>query len=577
MQSFDRNRKVSKSQASPAQRVAQPTKGIVDNRPQAVLQRRLQQMVNSSPRVIQAKGLGRKLPAQLKDNLEAISGYSLDDVTVHYNSGKPAEVGAHAYAQGSDIYLAPGQEKHLAHEAWHVVQQKQGRVRPTVQLENGIAVNDNIGLEQEADRIGLRSTSPVSLPIQRYTDNHIDAFGQRLPLGQPVLSKHSVNLFNNTQNHVNGRQPLQLERILKYNDEVNFVFSDELLQSLEGEREQVEKKLLKFEDALLSNKPKLDKLINQGSFQYKTGGINFFCRRHEDKSIYIDKATDEGRDTGTKDTFESPEDFYARTGKQYVYRTIRSQGGSKKVFGSDENVTVHPDGILSGCSGLGYDSLTTWPLGHNIVAVKPDADVQPWVHISGSDYATQYIATGSERGAAQNTVKNWNQSGPVGERSFRREKAWSPVIKIDITKLGRNAKIYDTSHPDYDWFRGVDTSGMMGNNSFADEEVLISGTIPSSAVEEIVTNKKDILSMSGFTPEEYERKNGVKVSWLAKEKQDVQEAQEEQESEREREARRLRKRDKEQLNNPTHKKVIINVGKATAVNKRLLSFDPDDE
>ncbi|MEM7041075.1 MAG: DUF4157 domain-containing protein [Bacteroidota bacterium] len=36
---------------------------------------------------------------------------------------------AHAYDQGTDIHIGPGQEKHLPHEAWHVVQQKQGRVR----------------------------------------------------------------------------------------------------------------------------------------------------------------------------------------------------------------------------------------------------------------------------------------------------------------------------------------------------------------------------------------------------------------------------------------------------------------
>ncbi|HAP61901.1 MAG TPA: hypothetical protein DCR93_21180, partial [Cytophagales bacterium] len=34
---------------------------------------------------------------------------------------------------GTDIHLAPGQQKHLPHEAWHVVQQKQGRVKPTLQ------------------------------------------------------------------------------------------------------------------------------------------------------------------------------------------------------------------------------------------------------------------------------------------------------------------------------------------------------------------------------------------------------------------------------------------------------------
>ena len=40
---------------------------------------------------------------------------------------------AHAYTQGSEIHLGAGQERHLPHEAWHVVQQAQGRVRPTLQ------------------------------------------------------------------------------------------------------------------------------------------------------------------------------------------------------------------------------------------------------------------------------------------------------------------------------------------------------------------------------------------------------------------------------------------------------------
>ena len=57
----------------------------------------------------------------------------MDDVKVHYNSDKPTKLGAHAYAQGTDIHLGKGQEKHLPHEAWHVVQQKEGRVKPTVQ------------------------------------------------------------------------------------------------------------------------------------------------------------------------------------------------------------------------------------------------------------------------------------------------------------------------------------------------------------------------------------------------------------------------------------------------------------
>jgi hypothetical protein len=93
------------------------------------------------------------LPDRLKARVEQLSGLALDDVRVHYNSAKPTAVQAHAYAQGSDIHLAPGQEQHLPHEAWHVVQQKQGRVKPTLQLK-GIAINDDVGLEREADGMG---------------------------------------------------------------------------------------------------------------------------------------------------------------------------------------------------------------------------------------------------------------------------------------------------------------------------------------------------------------------------------------------------------------------------------------
>ncbi len=99
------------------------------------------------------------LPDTLKSGIEHLSGYSMDDVKVHYNSSKPQELQAHAYAQGSQIHLAPGQEKHLPHEAWHVAQQKQGRVQPTKQLKNKVAINDDAGLEREADLMGAKAAS----------------------------------------------------------------------------------------------------------------------------------------------------------------------------------------------------------------------------------------------------------------------------------------------------------------------------------------------------------------------------------------------------------------------------------
>jgi hypothetical protein len=93
------------------------------------------------------------LPDNLKSGIESLSGMSMDHVKVHYNSSQPTQLNALAYAQGSDIHVAPGQETHLPHEAWHVVQQAQGRVRPTMQLA-GADVNEDRGLEAEADRMG---------------------------------------------------------------------------------------------------------------------------------------------------------------------------------------------------------------------------------------------------------------------------------------------------------------------------------------------------------------------------------------------------------------------------------------
>lgn len=165
---------------------------FVDKRPEAVPQRKLQEGGNNSSQVkqleafqemansaqtkqtaqlqamadnhsaqkqqlIQKKENKTGLPDNLKTGMENLSGMSLDDVKVHHNSDKPAQLQAHAYAQGTDIHLGPGQEKHLPHEAWHVVQQKQGRVKPTMQMKGKVNINDDIVLEKEADVMGAKA------------------------------------------------------------------------------------------------------------------------------------------------------------------------------------------------------------------------------------------------------------------------------------------------------------------------------------------------------------------------------------------------------------------------------------
>ncbi len=98
------------------------------------------------------------MPDGLKSGIESLSGVALDDVRVRYNSPEPARYRALAYTRASEIHVAPGEERHLPHEAWHVVQQKQGRVRPTGQIADA-PINDDRALETEADMMGACAAS----------------------------------------------------------------------------------------------------------------------------------------------------------------------------------------------------------------------------------------------------------------------------------------------------------------------------------------------------------------------------------------------------------------------------------
>lgn len=134
---------------------------------------------------LQRKSNQTGLPDNLKTGAENLSGYSLDDVKVHYNSSKPAQLQAHAYAQGTDIHLAPGQEAHLPHEAWHVVQQKQGRVKPTRQLKSKVNINDDAGLEKEADVMGAKALQQTNVKaIQRKELQPADPYGSENSSGK---------------------------------------------------------------------------------------------------------------------------------------------------------------------------------------------------------------------------------------------------------------------------------------------------------------------------------------------------------------------------------------------------------
>ncbi|MGB1206183.1 MAG: DUF4157 domain-containing protein [Chitinophagales bacterium] len=101
------------------------------------------------------------LPAEVQAKMESGLGADFSNVNIHKDSKSATDVGALAYAQGNDVHFAPGQFKPntqagqelIGHELTHVVQQREGRVKPTTQAK-GMPVNDDKGLEKEADDMG---------------------------------------------------------------------------------------------------------------------------------------------------------------------------------------------------------------------------------------------------------------------------------------------------------------------------------------------------------------------------------------------------------------------------------------
>jgi len=155
------------SQNNEKKEIGSQQESFVDNRESTDQITQLQNSVDNSLHSQEITQLQEKvdnttrMPDDLKQGIEKLSGEDMSDVKVTYNSDKPAQLQAHAYAQGNNIQIAPGQEKHLPHEAWHVAQQKQGRVQPTAQF-NGAPINNDNSLESEADKMGQKALQSKS-------------------------------------------------------------------------------------------------------------------------------------------------------------------------------------------------------------------------------------------------------------------------------------------------------------------------------------------------------------------------------------------------------------------------------
>ncbi len=116
-------------------------------------------------------GSGQTLPAPLQNKMEGAFGTDFSDVRVHADSAQPQQVGALAFTRGSDVAFAPGMyspdtpagQELIGHELTHVVQQASGRVADPAAGES--PVNDDPGLEHDADQLGARAAHGESVTV----------------------------------------------------------------------------------------------------------------------------------------------------------------------------------------------------------------------------------------------------------------------------------------------------------------------------------------------------------------------------------------------------------------------------
>lgn len=110
-----------------------------------------------------AAGSGKAMPGDVRAKMEGAFGVDFSRVRIHEDA-RPEALGALAYTNGTDVHFAPGQyqpdsqrgQALLGHELTHVVQQSRGTVAATTQTK-GVGVNDDAGLEREADEMGARA------------------------------------------------------------------------------------------------------------------------------------------------------------------------------------------------------------------------------------------------------------------------------------------------------------------------------------------------------------------------------------------------------------------------------------
>lgn len=143
------------------------------------------------------------LPSNVQSKMENSFGTSFADVNIHKNDESATNMGALAYTQGNNVHFAPGQfspdtqsgQELIGHELTHVVQQREGRVKPTKQGK-GMAVNDSPALENEADVLGKKAAEGNNASVEG-TGSGIQ---MQLPEGVSTVPDTPAEIIRNAYN-----------------------------------------------------------------------------------------------------------------------------------------------------------------------------------------------------------------------------------------------------------------------------------------------------------------------------------------------------------------------------------------
>ena len=247
------------------------------------LQRKADMANNATQRAEAPRPNNTGMPDNLKSGIESLSGFSMDDVRVHYNSSKPATVQALAYTQGTDIHVAPGQEKHLPHEAWHVAQQMAGRVSPTTNI-NGMPVNDNAALEHEADVMGEKAVQCKRIDKEKYLERR--ECNNNVSQCEPIKIREISDKNITTPCGI-----FHLDNLFSFKDQVESRVSFESPITTQG----AELSLLEFQPNSDVGKPNdyisLVQIVKEGG---KIKGISSSGNQGFEKKIVTEKGNSEG-------------------------------------------------------------------------------------------------------------------------------------------------------------------------------------------------------------------------------------------------------------------------------------------